>query len=166
MDECTPLDTGNPRSRHTMRIVPVDVVCYAGLDEIRKAMAPLILKYFPAPAAAAEGAAEGAARVDAEGKEIMPRSFAITFSARANNSVKRGPVIEAVAGLIQAPHKVDLSAPELTIMCEVMKVGPARHRSPPRSSHSELSFLHGPTLYHKELRGHIAPNARFVKMVD
>jgi hypothetical protein len=114
----------------------------AGVEEIKKAMAPIIAKHFPtkesvaaakeaAAAAAAEGgeAAEGGAAKEEGGKEtekeeevdLTPRTFAVMFAARANNSMKRADVIPAVAGLVPAPHKVDLGAPDLTIMCEVMK---------------------------------------------
>ncbi|EEH51523.1 uncharacterized protein MICPUCDRAFT_54503 [Micromonas pusilla CCMP1545] len=41
---------GYPRSRHAMRIVPVDAVCFAGMEEIKKAVEPFVAKHFPAGA--------------------------------------------------------------------------------------------------------------------
>ena len=48
-------------------------------------------------------------------------TFAVTFAARANNTVRRDEVIKAVAALVPPPHTVDLTNPDLTIACEVMK---------------------------------------------
>ena len=41
--------TKTPRSRHGIRLIPCDTVCFAGIDEIKKALAPLIAEHFPVP---------------------------------------------------------------------------------------------------------------------
>lgn len=88
-------------SRHCMRMIPVEVVCFAGVDEIKEAVKPLLERHFTS------------------GKE---QTFAISFERRANDSVRRTEVIEAIAGLIdQPPNKVNLSDPDLTIMVEIIK---------------------------------------------
>ena len=54
-----PYVAGSPRSRHTMRVVPVDTVCFAGVEEIKKAMLPLIAKHFPTDVTAEGAVAAG-----------------------------------------------------------------------------------------------------------
>ena len=36
-------------ARHGIRLIPCDTVCFAGIDEIKKALAPLIAEHFPVP---------------------------------------------------------------------------------------------------------------------
>jgi len=94
-------ESGKTFARHTLRMVPVETTCYAGVDEIAQAAAPLIEKYF------------------GDEKE---RTFAICFDRRANSSVRRADVIEAIAKQVkQPPAKVNLNNPDLTIMVEVIK---------------------------------------------
>ena len=84
-----------------MRMIPVEVVCFAGVDEIKEAVKPLLERHFTS------------------GKE---QTFAISFERRANDSVRRTEGIEAIAGMIdQPPNKVNLSDPDLTIMVEIVK---------------------------------------------
>jgi len=102
-------DQDAPRSRHGIRLIPCDTVCFAGIDEIKKALAPLIAEHFPVPSETDADAAASA------------KTFAVTFASRANSSMRRADVIPAVAELVPSPHKVDLTRPDLTIMVEVMK---------------------------------------------
>lgn len=94
-------ESGKTFARHMLRMIPVETTCYAGVDEIAEAAAPLIEKYF------------------GDEKE---RTFAICFDRRANSSVRRNDVIEAIAKQVkQPPAKVNLGNPDLTIMVEVIK---------------------------------------------
>ena len=61
-------DTGEPVSRHTLRIVPVEKVCYAAVEDVVKAAKPLIDEAFPADCG--------------KGKE---KTFAVVFNSRANS---------------------------------------------------------------------------------
>ena len=114
-------DEGQPRSRFALRIVPVDTVCFAGIEEIKKAMAPLVEKHFGGVSGGEGGAAKEGEKSGGEAAGKEGKTFAIMFASRANNSLKRKDVIEAVASLVPAPHKVNLTTPDLTIMCEVIK---------------------------------------------
>ena len=97
-------DTGEPVSRHTLRIVPVEKVCYAAVEDVVKAAKPLIDEAFPA---------------DCEkGKE---KTFAVVFNSRANSSLRRSELVPALAALVPEPHKVELGKPEIVVLVEACK---------------------------------------------
>ena len=100
-----------PRSRHVLRLVPADDVCFAGLEEIKKAAKTLIETHFPNLESVPEG----------EEREKAKKTFAVSFASRANSSVKRADAIAAVADLVPKGHAVDLTSPDLTIAVEVVK---------------------------------------------
>ncbi|OMO54470.1 hypothetical protein COLO4_36476 [Corchorus olitorius] len=89
-------------SRFILRVLPVELACYASEEEITRAMKPLIEQYFP---------------VETEN----PRKFAVLYEARANSGIDRMKIINSVAKSIPAPHKVDLSNPDMTIVVEIVK---------------------------------------------
>ena len=93
--------SGEARTRHALRMVPVDATCFAGVDEIAEAAKPFVEKHF------------------AGDKE---QTFAIAFDRRANGDVRRNDVIECLASQIkQPPNKVNLSDPDLTFLVEIVK---------------------------------------------
>lgn len=47
--------------------------------------------------------------------------YAIVIEARANNGFNKMEVVKAVADLVPAPHSVDLSEPDLTILIQIVK---------------------------------------------
>lgn len=100
-----------PRSRHALRLVPADDVCFAGLEEIKKTAKTLIDTHF----VNLEKVPEGPER------EKAKKTFAVSFASRANSSVKRADAIAAVADLVPKGHAVDLTSPDLTIAVEVIK---------------------------------------------
>ncbi|CAN0901823.1 THUMP domain-containing protein 1 homolog [Linum grandiflorum] len=89
-------------SRFLLRLLPIEVSCYPSEEEISRAVAPIFAKYFPADAS-------------------EPQKFAVMYGARANSGLDRAKVINAVAKSVPAPHKVDLSNPDKTIVVEVVK---------------------------------------------
>ncbi|XVF04787.1 hypothetical protein REPUB_Repub05bG0115400 [Reevesia pubescens] len=89
-------------SRFILRILPVEVACYASEEEITRAMKPLIARYFPV-------------------ETQNPKKFAVLYEARANSGIERMKIIDSVAKSIPAPHKVDLSNPDMTIVVEIVK---------------------------------------------
>ncbi|XP_047330865.1 THUMP domain-containing protein 1 [Impatiens glandulifera] len=89
-------------SRFLLRVLPVEVTCYASEEEITKSIEPLIAKYFPAEAETAE-------------------KYAVLFEARANTGIDRMKIIDAVAKSVPAPHKVDLTNPNKTIVVQIAK---------------------------------------------
>ncbi|KAI3838037.1 hypothetical protein MKW98_008988 [Papaver atlanticum] len=88
-------------SRFILRVLPVEVTCYASEEEISKAIKPLISKYFPVEATALK--------------------FAVQYGSRANTGIDRMKIINAVAKSVPEPHKVDLSNPDKTIIVEICK---------------------------------------------
>uniref|UniRef100_A0A2P2NFP6 Uncharacterized protein MANES_14G005500 n=1 Tax=Rhizophora mucronata TaxID=61149 RepID=A0A2P2NFP6_RHIMU len=89
-------------SRFILRVLPIEVACYASEEEISKAIAPVVTRYFP---------------VDARD----PQKFAVMYEARANTGIDRMKIINVVAKSVPGPHKVDLSNPDKTIVVEIIK---------------------------------------------
>ncbi|KAJ4978690.1 hypothetical protein NE237_009470 [Protea cynaroides] len=89
-------------SRFILRVLPVEVTCYASEEEISKAIKPLIAKYFPAEAP-------------------TPQKFAVVYDARANTGIERMSIINSVAKSVPGLHKVDLNNPDKTIIVQVAK---------------------------------------------
>ncbi|OVA11687.1 THUMP [Macleaya cordata] len=89
-------------SRFILRVLPVEVTCYASEEEISKTIKPLIAQYFPAEA---------------------PNSlkFAVLYEARANTGIDRMKIINTVAKSVPEPHKVDLNNPDKTIIVQICK---------------------------------------------
>lgn len=97
-------DKGEPVSRHTLRIVPVEKVCFAAVEDVVKAAKPLIDEAFPAHCE--------------EGKE---KTFAVVFNSRANSTLRRSELVPEIANLVPEPHKVELGKPELVVLVEAVK---------------------------------------------
>ena len=118
-----------PRSRHVMRLVPADDVCFAGMDEIKKAAKALIDARFTAFEANRSHDSEPPVKTPADVSSDASlratkkkKTFAVAFASRANSSLKRAEVIDAVADLVpKGEWSVDLSTPDLTILVEVIK---------------------------------------------
>ncbi|KAL0418474.1 UNVERIFIED_CONTAM: THUMP domain-containing protein 1 [Sesamum radiatum] len=89
-------------SRFLLRVLPVEVTCYTSDDEIKKAIKPVIDKYFP---------------VESE----VPLKFAVLYDARANTGIDRTKVIDAVAKSVPSLHKVDLANPDINIVVQIVK---------------------------------------------
>ncbi|KAK8928269.1 hypothetical protein KSP39_PZI017588 [Platanthera zijinensis] len=90
-------------SRFILRVVPVEVTCYASEEEVSKSIKPLIEHYFP---------------VDTPLKVIL---FAVLYEARSNTGIERMTIINAVAKSVPQPHKVDLKTPDKTIIVQIAK---------------------------------------------
>nr|XP_004250910.1 THUMP domain-containing protein 1 homolog [Solanum lycopersicum] len=89
-------------SRFILRVLPVEVTCYASEEEIVKAITPLITKYLPA-------------------ESDTPKKFAVLYESRANTGINKMKIIDAVAKSVPSPHKVDLSNPEINIVVQIVK---------------------------------------------
>ncbi|KAH9315571.1 hypothetical protein KI387_024198, partial [Taxus chinensis] len=90
-------------SRFILRLLPVELTCYASAEEITTAVKPLIEHYFPT------------------GEDHSPIKFAVLYEARANSGIERSKIIDTVAKLVSQPHKVDLSNPDKTIVVQIVK---------------------------------------------
>ncbi|KAK0604683.1 hypothetical protein LWI29_018187 [Acer saccharum] len=94
--------TKKPVSRFILRVLPIEVSCYASEEEISRAIKPLVAQYFPV-------------------ETQTPQKFAVLYEARANTGIDRMKIINSVAKSVPAPHKVDLSNPDKTIVVEIVK---------------------------------------------
>ncbi|CAN8256528.1 unnamed protein product [Cochlearia groenlandica] len=95
-------ETKKHMSRFILRFLPIEVSCYPSEEEISRAIKPLVEQYFPI-------------------ETDKPRKFAVLYGARANTGLDRMKIINTVAKSIPAPHKVDLSNPEMSIVVEIVK---------------------------------------------
>ncbi|KAG4987420.1 THUMP domain-containing protein 1 [Glycine max] len=94
--------TGKHMSRFILRILPIEIACYASKEEISRAIKPLVEQYFPV-------------------ETQNPHKFAVLYEARANTGVDRMEIIDAVAKSVPGPHKVDLKNPDKTIVVEIAR---------------------------------------------
>ncbi|KAH9790004.1 hypothetical protein WN944_009572 [Citrus x changshan-huyou] len=94
--------TRKPISRSILRVLPIELACYTSEEEISRAIKPLVAQYFPL-------------------ETQSPQKFAVLYEARANSGIDRMKIINAVAKSVPAPHKVDLSNPDKTIVVEIVK---------------------------------------------
>ncbi|GMH00017.1 hypothetical protein Nepgr_001856 [Nepenthes gracilis] len=94
--------TRRQMSRFMLRVLPVEITCYASAEEISRAINPTVARYFP---------------VEAE----TPVKFAVLYDARANTGIDRMKIIDAVARSVPGPHKVDLKDPAKTIVVQIVK---------------------------------------------
>ncbi|XP_026686016.1 THUMP domain-containing protein 1 homolog [Diaphorina citri] len=94
--------TKQQKTVNLLRLVPIEVTCKSYLDDITKAIGPLLDKYFSGE----------------------PTSYCIVFNRRNNNNLERSNVIEFIALLVKEKnmfHTVDLKQAALTIVIEVIK---------------------------------------------
>ncbi|XP_057450099.1 uncharacterized protein LOC130741267 [Lotus japonicus] len=89
-------------SRFILRMLPIEVSCYASKEEISRAIKPLVEQNFPVPTQ-------------------KPLKFAVMYEARANTGIDRMEIIDAVAKSVPGPHKVDLKNPDKTIVVEIAR---------------------------------------------
>lgn len=95
--------TREKKARFCMRFMPIEQTCFAGKDEITKAVTELIKKHFP------------------EGEDATPVKYSVLFEKRSHNTMDRSETIDMVAKLVPKPHTVDLTAPEKTILVSCIK---------------------------------------------
>ncbi|KAL2620461.1 hypothetical protein R1flu_000666 [Riccia fluitans] len=89
------------KTRHCMRLLPIELTCYASTAEMLKVAGPLIQRHFPV--------------------DKPSIKFAVVCEARANTNLKKMDFINAIAKLVPEPHSVDLKNPQKTILLQVVK---------------------------------------------
>lgn len=90
------------RTKVTLRLLPIQTVCKAKMEDIVNAAGLLFDQYFLKD----------------------PVTFAINYNKRFNNDVKRDDVIKELADIVSMKnplHKVNLKDPQLSIIVEVIK---------------------------------------------
>lgn len=95
--------TKDQKTRHLLRLVPIEIVCKASLDDIVAAAGKIFDKHF----------------LGGEGK-----TFSIIYNKRYNNSIKRDEIIDKLADLVtlkNCKNKVNLKNPEVSVIVEIIK---------------------------------------------
>jgi len=88
------------RCTYSHKLIPVERVCKGEPSEIVENIQPLINAHFRAE---------------------DPKTFAIIYNSRNNNTIERQKCIESIGNLIGLPHKVNLSNPDLFVIVEIFK---------------------------------------------
>ncbi|MCO5568336.1 hypothetical protein L7F22_022035 [Adiantum nelumboides] len=97
------ISTKNYLTRFCLRFLPIEVTCYASLEEVEKMAEPCLVRHFPVV------------------EKDKAFKFAVVYEARANSSLDRMEMINTVAKLVKQPHSVDLKNPDKTILVQVVK---------------------------------------------
>ncbi|KAG0589381.1 hypothetical protein M758_1G017100 [Ceratodon purpureus] len=95
--------TKKSRTRYSMRLIPVETTCYASPAEVEKAAQSMVARHFPT------------------GEGCPTFKFAVAIEARANTSIDKMALINAVAKIVPQPHSVDLKNPQKTILMQIVK---------------------------------------------
>ncbi|XP_071570524.1 THUMP domain-containing protein 1 homolog [Temnothorax nylanderi] len=97
------LDTTKEQcTRYLLRLLPIEVVCKAYMDNIKAKASELFEKYFAQE----------------------PKTFSIVFNRRSNNSIKRDEIIEDLAEIIlrkNPGNKADLKNPDIAVIVEAIR---------------------------------------------
>lgn len=91
--------TGHTKTKYAVRMTPVLASSYASIDNISKAVEPLLSEYLGAGAEAT--------------------SYSIVFKKRSND-LNRVELIDKVAGMVDKKHKVDLTTPKICLLVDVL----------------------------------------------
>lgn len=99
----TELDrTKQQRTRYLLRLLPIEVVCKAYMNDIKQKANVMLEKYFAQD----------------------PKTFSIVFNRHSNNNIQRDEIIEDLAEIINKKNpgnKADLKNPELAVIVEVIR---------------------------------------------
>lgn len=94
--------TKQQRTRFLLRLLPIEVVCKANMNDIKLKADALLEKYFAQE----------------------PKTFSIVFNRHSNNNIRRDEVIEDLADIISKKNpgnRADLKNPELAVIVEVIR---------------------------------------------
>ncbi|KAK4785677.1 hypothetical protein SAY86_002366 [Trapa natans] len=80
----TAASTRKHMSRFLLRVLPIEVSCYASEEEISRAIKPLVAQYFPI-------------------ETDNPQKFAVLYDARSNSGIDRMKIINSVVKSIPGP---------------------------------------------------------------
>ena len=92
--------TSGLKSRFCQRILPVQQLCHARMEEVLRVAGQLIKSSF---------------------SNDTPVEYAVVFEQRLNHSLDRETVVKAVAELVGPRHRVNLSSPDWAILVQVFK---------------------------------------------
>jgi tRNA(Ser,Leu) C12 N-acetylase TAN1 len=122
-----------PSTRHVTRLVPLQATCFAAMEDIIKTAKPLVEKYLISEVKQRQRGASGFNNhtEGTEEEKARPTTFEIVFKRRFNSKVRRDPLIDALAEMIDELRKshdvddralaVDLKNPDYSIQIEVIQ---------------------------------------------
>ena len=93
--------SGDSCSRFLVRLIPLQVTCFAGLEEMMTAATGLLEEHF--------------------GQGVPNRTFMIAMKRRNNPGFDRDAAISRLAGAIGARHTVNMKDPERVLLVEVFQ---------------------------------------------
>lgn len=97
--------TGVQKTKHLIRLVPVETTCKAYEENIKEAGKRILSRHF------------------SEGK--TDKTFSVVFKARCNQSVTKEDAIKIICGVmkddIKSEAKVDYKCPDLAVVLEIIK---------------------------------------------
>ncbi|XP_071878219.1 THUMP domain-containing protein 1 homolog [Bombus fervidus] len=95
-------NTKQQRTRFLLRLLPIEVICKANMNDIKSKADVMLEKYFAQE----------------------PKTFSIVFNRHSNNNIHRDEVIEDLAEIINKKNpgnKADLKNPELAVIVEMIR---------------------------------------------
>nr|XP_033340312.1 THUMP domain-containing protein 1 homolog [Megalopta genalis] len=95
-------ETKQQRTRYILRLLPIEIVCKAYMNDIKQKADTVLEKYFAQE----------------------PKTFSIVFNHHSNHSIHREEVIKDLAEIISKKNpgnKADLKNPELAVIVEVIR---------------------------------------------
>jgi tRNA acetyltransferase TAN1 len=87
--------------RHIQRVIPLEIICLANLNELEMRAEPLIRAHFK--------------------NSQPPCKFAILFRSRNTQKLQKEETIRRIAAMVDPPHTVDLENPDKMIVIEAFK---------------------------------------------
>ncbi|KAK2577163.1 hypothetical protein KPH14_003320 [Odynerus spinipes] len=94
--------TKKQRSRFLLRLLPIEVVCKAYMNDIKSKANIILEKYF----------------------SQEPKTYSIVFNRHSNDSIRRAEIIDDIANIIKRKNpgnKANLKNPELAIVIEIIR---------------------------------------------
>ncbi|KAF3427801.1 hypothetical protein E2986_02126 [Frieseomelitta varia] len=95
-------NTKQQRTRFLLRLLPIEIICKANMNDIKSKADAMLEKYFAQE----------------------PKTFSIIFNRHSNNNIHRNEVIEDLAEIINKKNpgnKADLKNPELAVIVELIR---------------------------------------------
>lgn len=95
-------NTKQQRTRFLLRLLPIEIICKANMNDIKSKADAMLEKYFAQE----------------------PKTFSIIFNRHSNNNIHRNEIIEDLAEIINKKNpgnKADLKNPELAVIVELIR---------------------------------------------
>lgn len=92
---------GPKRTRYCHRLIPLDSICYANMNDLQKTFEPFIDKYFSSSQPA--------------------KTYCLLIESRFNSSLNKDEIIRQLPPMIPSIHRVQFEHPDLTVVIQIFK---------------------------------------------